>query len=235
MYTVKELINIYEFFVKSEKIKELDIYNLISILMFSVSESPDSNNIESLCSNLDNLLKLINKGFHEKNESYYKLFIYYLMKENEKKMKNIKCIYLLEDDKLFIKSSGILISLSDRFVSSDLDKFENSFENLTNESLDFLREKILKNDWIKETLIYVFEQISIIYMQKEEIYHKENKIKKVVLISRIGFCAEFLENYKKEEQKDILIIKKLFAISYIRVYLKIFVDKIDNNKARRDN
>ena len=89
----KELINIYEFFVKSEKIKELDIYNLISILMFSVSESPDSNNIESLRSNLDNLLKLINKGFHEKNESYYKLFIYYLMKENEKKMKNIKCIY----------------------------------------------------------------------------------------------------------------------------------------------
>ena len=137
------------------------------------------------------------------------------MKENEKKMKNIKCIYLLEDDKLFIKSSGILISLSDRFVSSDLDKFENSFENLTNESLDFLREKIFKNDWIKETLIYVFEQISIIYMQKEEIYHKENKIKKVVLISRIGFYAEFLENYKKEEQQDIFIIKKLFAISYI--------------------
>ena len=115
------------------------------------------------------------------------LLIYYLMKENEKKMKNIKCIYLLEDDKLFIKSSWIFISLSDRFVSSDLDKFENSFENLTNESLDFLREKILKNDWIKETLIYVFEQISIIYMQKEEIYHKENKIKKVVLISRICF------------------------------------------------
>ena len=161
LYTVKELINIYEFFVKSEKIKELDIYNLISILMFSVSENPDK---ESLRSNLDNLLKLINKGFHEKNESYYKLFIYYLMKENEKKMKNIKCIYLLEDDKLFIKSSGILISLSDRFVSSDLDKFENSFENLTNESLDFLREKILKNDWIKEAFIYVFEQISIIYM-----------------------------------------------------------------------
>ena len=70
--------------------------------------------------------------------------------------------------------------------------------------------------------------------KKEEIYHKENKIKKVVLISRIGFferCAEFLENYKKEEQQDIIIIKKLFAISYIRVYLKIFVDKIDNNKA----
>ena len=53
---------------------------------------------------------------------------------------------------------------------------------------------------IKEALIYFFEQISIIYMQKEEIYHKENKIKKVVLISRIGFYAEFLENYKKEEQ-----------------------------------
>ena len=84
MYTVKELINIYEFFVKSEKIKELDIYNLISILMFSVSESPDSSKIESLRSNLDNLLKLINKGFHEKNESYYKLFTYILFNEGKR-------------------------------------------------------------------------------------------------------------------------------------------------------
>ena len=59
----------------------MDIYNLISILMFSVSENPDK---ESLRSNLDNLLKLINKGFHEKNESYYKLFTYILFNEGKR-------------------------------------------------------------------------------------------------------------------------------------------------------
>ena len=108
--------------------------------------------------------------------------------------------------------------------------------------LKCLEDKI-KNNWIKETLIYIFEQISIIYLQNLEADNEKSKEgnKQNILIylkSFLNNCLKFLEKlYKdpelkneRDEEKININLRKIFVLSFTRIYLKIFINWIDKGK-----
>ena len=86
--------------------------------------------------------------------------------------------FLLKDEKLFIQSNNLIRIIMEDFVSSNLDQFQGSLDKLSYSDLKILNDKT-NIDWIKETLIYIFEQISIIYIQnrikKNDEAKQENK------------------------------------------------------------
>ena len=67
------------------------------------------------------------------------------------------------------------------FVSTKIDHFQGALDELSNEKLKILDEKVDKNEWIKETLIYTFEYISTIYIQNL-INDNDKKKKNIKLI-----------------------------------------------------
>ena len=100
---------------------------------------------------------------------YYELisniFLNELKRENnlEYKMYILK-EFLLEDPKLFIQANQLLKIILEDFVSSKIEYFQGSLDKLSDSNLKILEDNI-NNEWIKETLIYTFEYISIIYIQ----------------------------------------------------------------------
>ena len=87
--------------------------------------------------------------------------------------------FLLEDEKLFIQSIQLLKIILEDFVTSNIENFQSTFDKLSDNNLEKL-EKKMNNDWIKEIILYLFEQISIIYIQNiiynNESQKKENQI-----------------------------------------------------------
>ena len=251
---LNDFITIYNVFEKAGKLKNLNIIELITNLTKSleVMDNNEENRIEILKENLKNLTEIIKNSLYDlsKNKEikgdkiYYELISNLLV--NEVKRENnldykifILNDILLEDEKLFIQSIQLLKLLLDNFVSSDLDHFQTSLNNLSHEKLKDLDSKT-NNDWIKETLIYTFEQISIIYIQNyldDKNLQKQNIL--IYLKHFLNNCMNFLETiYKdpelkkelyKEEMNLNINLKKLFALSFIRVYLKHFIDMIDKN------
>ena len=126
------------------------------------------------------------------------------------------------------------------FVSTNTDYFQYSFFKLSNPDLKVL-EKKTNNDWIKETLINTFEQISLKYIQNlidENERHKIKNRKNILIYLKSYFekCLQILEiPLFKIKQEKIKVLSnnnliKLFSISFIRVYLKEFIDWINKNK-----
>ena len=126
------------------------------------------------------------------------------------------------------------------FVSTNTDYFQYSFFKLSNPDLKVL-EKKTNNDWIKETLINIFEQISLKYIQNlidENERHKIKNRKNILIYLKSYFekCLQILEiPLFKIKQEKIKVLSnnnliKLFSISFIRVYLKVFIDWINKNK-----
>ena len=162
-----------------------------------------------------------------------------VLRENNKEYK-IKILeeFLLEDEKLFIQAIQLLKFILNDFVSSDVDYFQSSLDNLSNDQLKNLEGKI-QNDWIKETLIYTFEQISLIYIEtliaNNEKSKEENKQNILIYLdSFLNNCLDFLEKLYKDpnlkNKENQVNLRKVFALSFTRVYLKIFVDWIDEGK-----
>ena len=261
---LNEFITIYNVFEQSGKLNNLNINELIENLTKSldVIEKNEENKISKLSENLKNLNEEIKKSLYDSSKKnlikgdkvYYELISYILL--NEIKRENnldykmfILEELLLEDEKLFIQSIQLLKLILKDFVTADIDHFQSSLKNLSNEKLKNLESKI-KNDWIKETLIYTFEQISIIYIQdkiaendarsKEE--NKQNIL--IYLKSFLNNCLSFLEKlykYPPESNGELYYeefnfnLRKLFALSFTRVYLKIFIDWIDKNKITKSS
>ena len=126
------------------------------------------------------------------------------------------------------------------FVSTNTDYFQYSFFKLSNPDLKVL-EKKTNNDWIKETLINTFEQISLKYIQNLIDENERHKIKNrknifIYLKSYFEKCLKIIEiPFIKIKQEKFKVLSnnnliKLFSISFIRVYLKVFIDWINNNK-----
>ena len=256
---LNEFITIYNVLDKAGKINNLNIIELIGNLNKSleVIEKNEENKLDILKENLTNLNEIIKKGLYDKSKNkeirgdkvYYELISYLLLNEiNRENNLDYKMFILnnllLEDEKLFIQSIQLLKLLLNDFISTDVDHFQSSLNNLSNENLKILDSKI-KNDWIKETLIYIFEQLSIIYIQNL-IYDKDiNKDNQNILLYLKDFlnnCLIFLEDlykFKKypEYYKDEINInlRKLFTLSFTRVYLKIFIDWINKDKFKSSN
>ena len=264
---LKEFIDIYNVFEQAGKVTNLDINILISNLIKSLEiiERNGSNKIDLLKENLKELIKMIKPALYDTSKLneikgdtiYYELieniFINELKRENNQEYKiYILKEFLLEDSKLFIQSNRLLKIILEDFVSSDTTKFQMSFDNLSNKKLETL-EKNSNNDWIKETLIYTFEYISIIYIQNLIIENENSKDTKNILIkisSVFQRYLEFLEKLYIEKSKksnkdgisnnEITMLEQemnnnlqiILAIAFIRVYLKTFVDWIDKNKIK---
>ena len=219
--------------------------------------------IKSLCENLKMLNKNIKESLYDLSKEkeikgdtvYYELISNILLneikRENNKEYKvYILKEFLLEDEKLFIQSIQLLKIILEDYISSNIDLFQTSLINLSSPDLKILEDK-LKNDWIKETILYIFEQISILYIKNlifdNEKRKKENKIEENILIYLKSFfenCLLLLESLYKDpelknenqaEVKSNLNLKKIFALSFTRVYLKIFIDWIDKQNISDDD
>ena len=170
-----------------------------------------------------------------------KIILIEILRENNIKYKiYILNKFLLEDERLFIQSNLILKLILKDFVSTNTDYFQYSFFKLSNPDLKVL-EKKTNNDWIKETLINIFEQISLKYIQNlidENERHKIKNRKNILIYLKSYFekCLKIIEisfiNIKQEKIKVLSNnnLIKLFSISFIRVYLKVFIDWINKNK-----
>ena len=261
---LNEFIIICDEFENAGKVDKLYIATLISHLTkrLEIIERNDENKIKILCENLKALIKSIKEALYDSSKIndvkgdtvYYGLisniFLNELKRENNIEYKiYILNNFLLDDEKLFIQSNELLKIILEDFVSNKTDYFQGSLYKLSNSKLKILEENA-NNEWIKETLIYTFEYISIIYIQnlisENEKAKKENK-KNIVydLKSYFEHCVKLLENiykdfnssknnsisegYSKESDKSKLDInlKKLFSLAFIRVYLKIFIEWID--------
>ena len=252
-----EFINIYKVYEHSGKVNNLDITALINNLTKSLESNKEIN---SLCENLKALIEIIKNSLYDSskinelkgNSSYYSLiseiFLNELKRENDIKYKFfILEEFLLKDEKLFIQSNNTLKIIMEDYISSDVDKFQGSLDKLSKPDLKILEDKI-NNDWIKETLIYIFEQISIMYIQnliKDNDKEKPENKKNIVydLKSYFELCCEKVEKiYKTSLNNDSdkirsnvnVNLKKLFALSFIKVYLKVFIDWIIKDKLTKD-
>ena len=253
---LNEFINIYNVYELNGKIDKLDIYQLIMNLTKSleiIGKNDKDNKINKLFENLKILIKNIRETLYDSSKSkkikgdkvYYELISKILLdelnRENDIKYKIfILNEFLLEDEKLFIQSNQLLKIILEDFVTSNIDFFQGSLIKLSNPDLEILENKS-KNNWISETLIYVFEEISIIYIQNlidENEKKKKEKQINILLYLKDFFekCAIFLESTENQEnkkkskndlEKSNINLKKFFSISFIRVYLKIFIDWID--------
>ena len=254
---LNEFITIYNVYERIGKINNLDMNKLIDNLTKSLEliENNEESKISLLCDNLKDLTEIIKQTLYDSSKNkgikgdtiYYDLISNILL--NEIKRENnlefkifILDELLLKDEKLFIQSIQLLKLILDDFVTSDIDKFQGSLKKLSNPKLNLLEVKT-NNDWIKETLIYTFEQISMAYIENLEEDNEKSKEKNqknimVYLKSFLNNCMNFLEKlYKDPELKDEedkekmnINLKKIFAISFTRVYLKIFIDWIKNDK-----
>ena len=98
---------------------------------------------------------------------------------------------------MFIQSNQLLKLILDEFVFTNKDKFQDFIDNLSNPNLKILDNKT-NNIWIKESLIYIFEQITIIYIQNlinENGEGKNEKRNNIILDlkSFFAYCLELLE------------------------------------------
>ena len=254
---LNEFIIIYNVFENGGKLNNLDINELIKKLTKSLEiiEKNEENKIKLLSENLKNLNDIIKESLYDPSKKdeikgdkiYYELISNILLNEINREESLEYKIYILEelllkDEKLFIQSIQLLKLILNDFVNSDIDNFQSSLSNLSNDKLKYLETKT-NNDWIKETLIYSFEQISIIYIQNlidnNEKSKQENKQNILIYLkSFLNNCMNFLEKlykdpelkYESYKEEINLNLRKLFALSFIRVYLKVFIDWIDKEK-----
>ena len=153
----------------------------------------------------------------------------------------------MKDKIIFIQSTQLLKLILNDFINSNTDLFQGSLNKLSDPKLKILEDSI-NDDFIKEALLYTFEQISLIYMYnlrtQNDKRKKENQMN--ILINIKTFfenCIMLLENsYKdpelkfEEERENLNInLKKLFALSFIRVYLKVFIDWISRDEFTKSN
>ena len=257
-----DFIMIYKVFEHAQKLDKLNINELIINFTknFEIIEKNEATKINSLLENLKKQIENIKEALYDlskKNEIkgdkvYYELISNLLLneikRENNIKYK-IKILneFLLKDEKLFIQSNQLLIKILDNFVSSDIILFQGSLDKLSDPDLKEL-ECLTNNDWIKETLIYTFEQISYIYIENL-IYqnaHEKKENQSNILYNSKSFlenCTEFLEKLFKdpelndEDDEKMRVnknLKKLFSISFTRIYLKLFIEWIHNKNITKN-
>jgi hypothetical protein len=203
----------------------------------------------------ESLYDLSKKDTIKGDTVYYELisniFLNELKRENNQDYKiYILNEFLLDDIKMFIQTNEILKIILEDFVSTDINKFQTSLFNLSDPKLKML-EKNTNNEWIKETLIYTFEYTSMIYIlnliNEDENNNKNEKNKKECIVyslkSFFERCIELLDKFykdkfeqstKKEDDKEEsnINLQKFFALAFIRIYLKIFIDWVNNNKLK---
>ena len=238
-----EYISIYNSSQNVNNVNKLNNHKLIMNLKKSLEiiEKKGENKIELLYDNLKILTEALKEKVKNKEDKDYnnhepilRVLLSECKREKDNKYRlNILNEFVLKDKKLLIKSNQLLKIILEDFVSTDVGLFQNSLVNLSKPDLNFLEEK-LDDDLVQETLLNFFEFISIIYIQnlKEiESHKKENKINILIYLkSFFENCLNILE-YSNNVKINL---KQIFSISFIRIYLHLYIDYIDQKKFKKD-
>ena len=259
MYIIDELVKIIEIFKKDksdnkiEKINEIknNIRENAEIIQKYALIKEQFNLSEGLISKFDKLYTLINIDNENKDEEYYNKLKYILFKEI-KKVPNIDYRYkILEKlilEKEMIKKSNDLFQLLLKLYLK-IDTFKDNRKKILNggeDNIIKLIEKNLVNNFVlEETILYLFEKNSLIYIQSILNNKKEKEKEKIKLddepLDILKECIESLENYinDKEKKKGPAKMKeqsKLFCLSYIKVYIYTFIKMFkDKNPKWKDS
>ena len=243
---IDEYVTIYNAYEGNKIINKLDINKLINSLIknLEILKQNNENKIMFLCNNSQIIIDIIKNGIEINN--YYELIINIFLSElNRENNRNYKLYilneFLLNNEKLFVKSKQLLKIILEDFVSSDINKFQGALSNLSDSSLEFLENK-MNNEWFKETLINFFECISIIYIQNLiNNFEKYKKAKgKNILIHLKSFfekCTSFLEslfkglkNEKIKLEAKNINLKKAFSIAFVRIYIRLLIDYLEQER-----
>ena len=253
IYTLQEIVELMDAFNNNN---EGTIENIKKIIIFF---SIFNDNEEKLCSNLKEIYDFIFEKIG-KTRNFHKIIIKMLLSEfikvyyKEYRLQILDII--LEQDKFIINSTQIIKVFFKSFILKD-PSCDDLFENIgiltdkDNEFISKLNEKASNN-------IYSLEQILFNIFEQEIFYYFEsfNKIKKEKILKKFPkYCKgqryqfgilldKSFETFKKfveflediiDENNNTKNLAKLYVISFIKIYIKYFVNFIKDKKANKDD
>ena len=235
-YIISELIYIIELFKNNNITKINEIKNIIRESCFIIQEYALNNDefesIQKLLSNFEKL-DLILSNLENKNEKYYNIL-------TKKYSEEIKKLYdtdyryvimkkILEKNEIVKRSIDIFQILLDDNLEIEDFRYNRNIVLYDNDTITNHLEKELKlNLVLKETMLYLLEKKSLIYIQNAADEEKKATLKT---------CIIFLDNcVKKPKNLDIKFneLNKLFCIGYIKVYIYNFIKKIDEIESYKE-
>ena len=247
MYIIDELIKIIEIFkkIKSyDKIQKInEIKNIIrenaEIIQKYALNQEQTQFSQKLITNFKEMYSKIIVEEENKDKDYYDKLGYILFKEI-KKIPDIsyRCEILeklLLEKEIIKKSNNIFQILLKNYLK--IDKYKDNRKNIAEKDDNILKllEKEIANNFVLEiTLLYLFEKNSLIYIQNilKNKNKKEKEKNNIYLddepLDILKECIESLENYlnNKEKKKSAAKnkeISKLFCLSYIKIFITIFI------------
>ena len=250
MYIIDELIQIIELFKKSNKIEKInEIKKNLRENAFIIQEySSDNNNdslklSEELCKKFEELYKLImdNGKIIRKDKIFYDKVRYIFFKEIRKTLDiNYRFQILekvLEENEMIKKSNDIFQLLLKNYLKTD--KFKENYTSILNGDdiiIKLIEQNLRSNNLVlAETLLYLFEKNSMIYLNNI----LNNKKVEVNLedepLEVLQECIKFLEYYivkPKTVESKLKETAKLFCLGYLKVYIYIFIKMFDEEKSK---
>ena len=250
------MINIFEYFEKSDKEKVVNEYEKLIKKIIIDAELLLSNNYDLIINDLkdiNNSLKII---FGEYSDNYSELMNLILLNRyklisNLKFRKNLIQIIIpdnlkLSNIKLIEKSYSLISRILGKIEPKYVEAKEEELEKLKKEKIlnfiqnqgnpDFECKKMLNKEYpgLNEIILYYFENTCKNYFEK--IKSKNKNCQKISQKLCEGISKIYLEeavNFLKKNQNNqntLNILGKYFCIAYIKRYLEIYVDLMINQQ-----
>jgi len=242
MYIIDELIQLIDVFKKSYDIKKInDIKELLRENSLIIQRYSNDNNYiplelsEELIKNINQIYEII-KIYGQKNKKdkiFYDKIKYLFLKEITKipddnyRHKILEII--LEENEIIKISNDIFQILLEKYLKTDITFKENSNKILNGDDyiiIKFLEQKLNNNFILSETLLYLFEKNSLIYLKnalnskKSEIYLEDDPLEVLKECIRILDYYIFKPTTLSSKLKETC---KLFCLGYIKVYVYMFI------------
>ena len=253
MYIIDELISIIEF----QKLKKLDIKKIEKIRCYLrdnalIIQNDQPDKISELIVNFQNIYDLLfskeidkESDIHYKNK-YYDTLRYIFSKEI---IKIIDANYrskilekLIIEKEIIKKSNDIFQILLKLYIKTGKEDFPKNLDNIRNGKDEII--KLIENNLtnikednyfsLSETLLYLFEKNSFIYLNNVLNEEKNPVLLESTPLEIYEKCIEFLQNYQFGSNKHdkhgrkIKHIPKLFCLAYIKVYCTTFIQMFDD-------
>ena len=248
MYIIDELIKIIEIF-KNKNIKKIDEAkkNMVENcrILQEYADNFDSDEcIEKLSQKFDQLYNLIDNIKYKKDKDYYDNLRYILFKEfkkiNETNYRNLITVKLLEENEMIKNSIDFFQLIFKKHLNLKLDKFKSNIKSILEDEENIIMKYIenkLSNNILEETIFYLFEKNSLVFL-KNTLKNEEKENIEDTLLKILEECIKFLESYISEDKKNEKKLKelcKLFCLSYIKTYCYTFTNMHNNSESKFKN